>query len=122
MMDQKRITVKKFNPEDLTYIGESIETARQNQAMGPAYSYFVDDKLVSCGGVRLGVGEAWAKYTPQALKHLSDLLHHSRALIDQAIRDEKLWRVWAEMSVADDKHRTLLKHLNFRQVEAFVRG
>jgi hypothetical protein len=123
MIEQDRITVKKFNPEDLIYTGESIETARQNQVMGPAYSYFLDNKFVGCGGVRIrGVAEAWAKYTPEAMEHLSGVLLHSRTVLDQIIRDQKLWRIWAEMNVDDDRHRTFLKHMNFREIEAFVRG
>lgn len=126
MVNQDRIQVKKFQPEDMLHIigntEESAANARLNQVSGPAYSYFLDGKLVGCGGVRIaGVGEAWACYAPEAMKHKSGLLLHSGATLDQIKRDEHLWRLWSE-SPEQKPNQNFLKHLNFREVKAYIRG
>ena len=126
MVDQERMQVKKFQPDDMLYIvgnnEENAANARLNQVAGPAYSYFLDGKLVGCGGVRIaGVGEAWAAYTPEALEHKSGLLLHSRTTLDQIKRDEHLWRMWSESPEAEP-NQNFLKHLNFSEVKAFLRG
>ena len=126
MIDPKRIETKMFQPEDMLRIRGDTEVvganARLNQVAGPAHSIFIDDKLVACGGVRIaGVGEAWACYSPEVLEHVWDVFKHTKANMEQVVREQNLWRVWAEMSVQDDKHRAFLKRLNFKQIEAYVR-
>ena len=126
MIDPKRIDVIPFHPEDMLRIlgntQENAGNARLNHISGPARSFFLDKKLVGCGGVRIvGVGEAWASFNPEAKEHIWDLFSRSKGVIEQIMRDEKLWRVWAEMSVNDERHRLFLKRLNFEPREAFVR-
>jgi len=126
MIDPKRIKTKMFQPEDMLRISGDTEVmaanARLNQVAGPAHSVFIDDKLVACGGVRIaGVGEAWACYSPEVLEHIWDVFKHTRANMEQAVREQHLWRLYAEMSVQDKRHRLFLKRLNFNQIEAYVK-
>lgn len=126
MIDPKRIETKIYRPEDMIRIKGNTDAvaanARLNQVAGPAHSIFLDGRLAGCGGIRVaGVGEAWACYTPEALEHVWDVFKKSREFIELMVREQHLWRMWAEMSVQDDRHRAFLKRLNFHQVEAYVR-
>lgn len=126
MIDQNRIDTIPFHPEDMLRIlgnnPQNAADARLNQISGPARSFFLDGKLVGCGGVRIkGVGEAWACYKPEAFEHIWDVFNQSKALMEQVIRDKQLWRLWAEMTVSDDRHKIFLKRMGFNSTEAFVR-
>lgn len=118
------VNVVKFSVEDAIRIGgiELADAARLNQISGPAYSAFLNDKLVACGGVRIvGVGEAWALYSPEALKHKIKLLKHSRIWLDNMTRNESLWRIWSECP-EPKPNQNFLEHMNFNEVKAYLRG
>lgn len=126
MIDQKRIKIRKFQPEDMINLlgctEEIAANARLNQVSGPGFSYFLDNEIVGCGGVRIaGVGEAWAVFSPETLKYMWDLFSHSKAVLEKIIRNESLWRLWAETKLKDRNHELFLKRLNFQKREAFVR-
>lgn len=125
MIDQSRIEIKKFRPEDmLRFIGEDpvvAANARTNLLSGPAVTVYLDNKLAACGGIRIrGVGEAWAKYSPEALKDIN-FLHESQKQIDRMCRENSIWRLWSEVSINDEKHKSFLRHMNFTEVPAWCR-
>lgn len=126
MLDQKRITTQNFHTEDmLKLIGNNPlnkANANLNMVSGPAKSIYLDGKLVSCGGIRVdGIDEAWVCYHPEALKHLGDVLRHSRDIIEEMGREKSLWRLWAEISKDDKEHKTFMEHMKFNQVQAWCR-
>lgn len=120
-----KITFEKFTVEDACQIlgsNDEIDTARINLVTGPAYSAFLNNELVACGGVRvLGIGEAWALYDKKALEKKLSLLKHSKAWLNRIIRDEKLWRIWSECP-EPKPNQNFLEHMKFRQLPAFLRG
>ncbi len=120
-----KITFEKFTVSDACQIlgsNDEIDVARINLTTGPAYSAWLNNELVACGGVRVrGVGEAWALYSPKALEKKLSLLRHSRAWLDRIIRDEALWRVWSESPRAK-ANKNFLEHLGLRKISAFLRG
>ena len=125
MIDQKEIKFIQFSVEDaFRILGnlDDINSARMNMVSGPAYSAFHNGELLGCGGIRnLGIGEAWAIYTEKAKEHKRELLKQSRMWLDKMMRDERIWRVWSETPEIEANHN-FLKHLNFREAKAFLRG
>jgi hypothetical protein len=126
MIDQSRIEIKKFVPEDmLRLLGESPEVAanaRLNQLSGPAKSIFLDKELLCCGGIRIkGIGEAWSIYSPEALDDIRFVLSKSKKEIDRMGREHSLWRLWAEVTINDEKHKKFMRHMNFTEMPAWCR-
>lgn len=126
MIDKKRIKIRKYQPEDMIHLlggtDEIVANARLNQVSGPGFTVYLDNELAGCGGVRIaGVGEAWSVFSPETMKYMWDLFDQSRALLEKIIRNESLWRLWAETKVKDRNHELFLKRLNFQKREAFVR-
>lgn len=110
--------IKPYNPDDaIELCGDESQrpNANLNQSAGPAYSLYLDKKLIACGGVRCyGVGELWLltndKYRQ---KHIKEILKASRQQIDLMIRENHLWRLMAETKVSDN----FLEHLGFVESE-----
>lgn len=95
--------------------------ARLNLLSGPAVTVHLDNELAACGGVRIkGIGEAWAQYSPKALEDIN-FLHESQKQIDRMCREHEIWRLWSEVSVDDEKHKSFLRHMNFTEMSAWCR-
>jgi len=115
----------KFNPEDACKILGSVDevnAARINQISGPAYTAVDDDRILGCGGIRvLGVGEVWALYSEEAKAKKKDLLVHTRYWLDRMMREKSLYRLWSECP-EPLPNQNFLKHMDFRKLEAYLRG
>lgn len=112
------IEVRGFNPKDaIAIMGCSELQASINQNAGEARSYFYQGKLVACGGVReYGVGEPWLIIDAEtARKNATLLIRALRDQMDAIVRQQKLWRMFAETKT----NGTLLKHLGFEEKPAF---
>ena len=118
------IQIVKFSAEDfgrITGNNEMIDTARLNQIAGPCYTAIKDGKVLGCGGVRVdGVGEVWAMNSEEAKGMKLSLLRESRAWLDVIIRNNALQRLWSEAPVPCNEN--FIKHLNFRELKAYLRG
>lgn len=95
-------------------------TACLNAVSGPGFALIEDGQVLAVGGVRIqGIGQAWAYLGDAAKVMRKTVLLTARAVIQQAMVDEKLYRVYAEATV--DKP-AWFKHLGFhRQDNLFVR-
>jgi hypothetical protein len=116
------LIVKLYNPEDaIKLCGDESKRpqANLNQSAGPAYSFYEDKKLICCGGVRIyGVGEAWLLTTDENRRnHAKTIMRVSKEQLDKVIRENSLWRLWAETKVSEN----FLEHLGFEPMKAFVR-
>lgn len=114
-----------FQPEDLMRLHQNIdcaESARLKHICGPAISIFYKDELVACAGIQeKGVGEGWLTIKEEAKKeHPIITINTSKDIFDYLMRVNQFWHVWAETNT--DKDTRFLEHLNFRKVEAFLRG
>lgn len=110
--------IKSYNPQDaIELCGDKtkLPEANLNQTAGPAYSLFLDKKLIACGGVRCyGVGELWlVTNDEQRKKHTKTILKVSREQIDFMVRENHLWRLLAETKISEN----FLKHLGFVESE-----
>ena len=121
MSDEVKIV--KFSVEDAIRIGgvELSDVARLNQIAGPCFSAIVDGNVVGCGGVRIsGVGEAWALYGDKAKEMKLSLLKQTRIWLETIMREHSLHRIWSECP--DMPNENFIKHLNFRKLDAYLRG
>lgn len=122
---KEKIQIFKFNPEDMLSLlknTDCADNARLKQISGPALSIFLNDELVSCAGIQTsGVGEAWAFFSEKAKEHKRALLVETKKYLDFLIRENDLWHIWAECPDEIVK-QNFLEHLNFRKIQAFVRG
>lgn len=125
MKEMEEIQFVKFSVEDaFRILGnlDDINSVRLNMVSGPGYSAFHNGELLGCGGIRQrGIGEAWAIYTEKAKEHKKELLKQSRIWLDRMMRDERIWRVWSETPKIE-ANQNFLKHLGFRELQAFLRG
>lgn len=108
------IETKPYNPRDaLELCGDEskLPQANLNQTAGPAYSLFLDKKLIACGGVRIyGIAELWLiKSKEFGENHTKTILRASKEQIDLMIRENHLWRLLAET----DNGENFLEHLGF---------
>jgi hypothetical protein len=136
------IEIHKFSVDDvcsITGTNELVQAARINQIAGPAYTAFKDGKPVACGGIRtVGVGEAWALYSPEILletkkrqqafitseqrrNDVDEIATKSLLWLNNMIRNESIWRLWSECPTPIPNQK-FLKHMGFTKVEAFLRG
>lgn len=108
--------IKPYDPQDAVDLCDD-ETVRAqadlNRLAGPAYSLFLDKKIIACGGVRIyGVGEMWMLTNDENRKnHIKEILRASKKQIDKMIRKQKLWRIMAERNETG----AWLKHLGFKE-------
>jgi len=124
-----KITFEKFSVEDACHLlgsNDELDTARINLVTGPAYSAYLNNQLVACGGIRVrGIGEVWAIYSEKAREdnftRNKQIVVNTRAWLDRIIRDERLWRVWSESPQAKP-NQNFLEHMRFRKLPAFLRG
>ena len=91
---------------------------------GPAYSMFIDGKLVGSGGVRVGVGEAWfimsdkdREKTPEFTGTKKEIIRVCRERIDVMMRDNGLWKLYAEPEMS----KVFIRSLGFKEQPTFVR-
>ena len=108
------IEIKPYNPQDaIDLCGDESkrDAANLNQTAGPAYSLFLDKKLVACGGMRIyGVAELFLITSDEyRKKHIKTILKASREQIDIMVRENHIWRLLAETKISDN----FLKHLGF---------
>jgi len=126
------IEIKSFNPEDAVNILQDqsvLQKAKFNQNTGPGYTAFRDGKPIASGGVRMyGVGEAWGIFSDEALKHKFipemprwDLFHDCREWLDRIIKENNLWRLYAEPTIPDKAHKLFLERLDFEEKQLFIR-
>lgn len=77
---------------------------------GPALSLVDNGKVLVCGGLRLGVAEAWMMPTRDfALHDTRTMLRTSRELLQELYAGAGVWEVFAVKKGAD----RLLEHLGF---------
>lgn len=110
--------IKLYNPQDaIELCGDptKLPEAKLNQTAGPAYSLFLDKKLIACGGVRCyGVGELWLGTNDEFReKYIKEIIRVSREQIDFMIRENHLWRLVAET----ESRENFLEHLGFKESE-----
>ena len=96
-------------------------TACLNAATGPGFALIDGGHILALGGVRVqGIGQAWAYLGDDAKAMRKSVLLTARAVIQRAMVDEKLYRVYAEATV--DPQLPWFKHLGFVQSDRlFVR-
>ena len=105
---------KPYDPDDaIKLCGDESkrDAANLNQSAGPAFSLFLDKKVIACGGVRIyGIAELWMLTNNEyRKKYIKEILRASKEQVDSMIRENHLWRVMAERNEAD----AWLKHLGF---------
>lgn len=120
--------IKPYIPQDaikLVKDESKFEQAKFNQA-SPSYSLFIDGKLVACGGVRLGVGDAWfimsdddrqKMKTPQFNSEQREIMRFCRNLADSIPREHGLWKLYADNEIS----QKFLEVLGFQEQTVFVR-
>ncbi len=118
------IKIVKFSSEDfqrITGSNDMIDAARLNQTAGPCYTAIQGKKVLGCGGVRIiGVGEAWSLYSEEAKKKKLTLLKETRAWLEAIMRNHAMQRIWSECP--DPPNENFIKHLQFRKLDAYLRG
>ena len=92
--------------------------AHLNIDTGTAQSYFLDGKLVACGGIRMiGLGEAWLFVNPENRTRQKKLLmRETKKEIESAVK-QGVWCMLATNSISE----TFLKHLGFKKQTMYVR-
>ncbi len=120
----EEIQIVKFSVEDMLAIDPNLsDVARLNQIAGPCYTAVQGKKVLGCGGVRVdGVGEAWALYSDKAREMKLSLLKETRAWLEIIIRNNALQRIWSECPELRNERFIKCKQLNFRKLEAYLRG
>lgn len=108
--------IKPYDPNDaIKLCGDESkrDAANLNQSAGPAFSLFLDKKIIACGGVRIyGLGEMWMLTTDEyRKKHIKSIMRATKEQIDLMVRENHLWRLMAERNEAD----AWLKHLGFKE-------
>ncbi len=120
----EEIKIVKFSVEDMIKIlgsTEKVDVARFNQIAGPCFTAVQGKEILGCGGVRFeGVGEAWSLYSDKAKEMKLSLLKHTRIWLDIIMRKEGLHRIWSECP--DPPNENFIKHLQFRKLDAYLRG
>ncbi len=120
----EEIKIVKFAVEDfqrITGSNDMIDAARLNQTAGPCYTAIQGKKVLGCGGVRiLGVGEAWALNSEKAKGMKLSLLRETREWLETIIRNHAMQRIWSECP--DPPNENFIKHLQFRKLDAYLRG
>ena len=119
------IEIVKFTVEDACALAGSTDMAdafRLNQQTGPCYTAVHKGEIVGCCGVRIdGIGEAWASYSEKAKKDLKlTLLKETRNHLDMIMRNHALYRLWSECPLPPNEN--FIEHLNFRKLDAYLRG
>lgn len=99
---------------------ENLGMASLNQVAGPGFALIDGGKVIAIGGVRVqGVGQAWALLSPAVLgdddgkfdRKNKVLMTTARSVLEECIRNEHLYRIYAEASV--DKP-AFYEHLGFQ--------
>jgi len=120
------IKIVKFAVEDFCKItgnNDMIDAARLNQIAGPCYTAIQGGKILGCGGVRVsGVGEAWALYSEEAKETKLSLLKETRNWLGVIIRNHALQRIWSECPELQNERFIQCKQLQFRKLNAYLRG
>jgi hypothetical protein len=83
---------------------------------GPAWTGFLDDTLLGCGGVAIlhpGVGEAWMVFTTAGRQHPTWMIRAVARGLLHAIRTKGLVRVQADVVAADLKAHRFCTKLGF---------
>jgi len=92
---------------------ENLSAAIVNAISGPAFTLSDGGQILAIGGVRVqGIGQAWAMLAPGAEHRAKTIIKTARAVIEESMRQEKLYRLYAEATV--DKP-AWFKHLGFHQ-------
>lgn len=90
-----------------------LSAACLNQISGPAFTLIDGGQILAIGGIRVqGIGQAWAMMAPEAAKRTKTVIRTARAVIEESMVKERLYRVYAEATV--DKP-AWFKHLGFVQ-------
>ena len=92
--------------------------AQLNIDSGLAQSYFLDDKLVAVGGIRMiGLGEAWLAVDPDIkTTHKKTLMRESKTLLDDA-KSQGIWCLFAVNKISEN----FLRHLGFEKKTMYMR-
>lgn len=92
---------------------ENLNAAIVNVLSGPGFTLIDGGQILAIGGVRVqGIGQAWAMLAPGAEHRAKTIIKTARAVIEESMKREKLYRLYAEASV--DKP-AWFKHLGFKQ-------
>jgi len=92
------------------------ETVKGWKKYGPAFTMFVDDEIVGCGGVTIiktGVGEAWTLLSKNFYKYPKTSFRALKNGLNDIIMSWKLRRVQAVVFKGFDSGCHLLRHLGF---------
>lgn len=102
------VKIEPFLPSDgilLSGDRTKAEQANFNQSAGPAFTLFLDGKMLAAGGVRLGVGEAWFLLPESVRTQLAQpeydeqkriIIESCKAKMEEICRTEHLYRIYAE--------------------------
>jgi len=126
MKEELKVEIKRYIAQDaIELCGDEKKygLALFNQA-SPAYSLFIDGKLVACGGMRIGVGEAWfimsdddRDRTPDFTGRKRKILSVCRKQMEELCREHSLWKLYAEPEMST----VFIKALGFTEQPTFVR-
>jgi hypothetical protein len=116
--------VRKYRMEDALPLMEDKELiawAKLNEVAGPGFTWFADEKVMGCGGIRTaGIGEAWAVFSPEVKSCKKDLLILTRENFKHIIEQLNLWQVFATTKDISPEQSNFLEHLGFVKRECYV--
>lgn len=127
-----KIEVRKFQPQDgLKLLSEptaerffSKITVEQLGEISrhPAYSFFINDKLVSCGGIVIQEeAEAWS-IVPKGLSfsETKEVVRNAKKILREIMDEFGLKRIRATWKTTFDPKIKWLKHLGFRKTNETI--
>lgn len=123
MTPLKMIEVRLFKAEDIIgFYDGTLERricemdSKHCESDGPAYSFFYNDKLLACCGIRIfwpGVGEAWLCCSPEIENFKRELVVYSRSCLRNMIEENGLWRVECNVRADFPAAIRLVRRLGF---------
>jgi len=123
---KENVELKPYIPQDaIALCGDEskFDLALFNQA-SPACSVFIDGRLVCCGGIRFGVGEAWfimndkdREKSPDFTGRKRKILRVCRKQIEAWSREHGMWKLYAEPEMST----IFIESLGFKEQPTFVR-
>jgi hypothetical protein len=99
---------------------DNLNAGIVNLTTGPAFALVDGGHVLAIGGVRVqGIGQAWTALSDEGRSKPKAILRTARAVLHEAIVQERLYRIYAEATVDAP---AWFKHLGFHQQDnLFVR-
>ena len=117
--------IKPYKKEDANQIitdPTDILWAEINETSGPGFTLWSGDKVLGCGGIRIGgIGEVWAAFAPELKDDKRELLTQSRKAINDIAEKAGLWQLIASSIGLSPQQANFLEHLDFNKVECYAR-